>query len=1244
MNHKLEDIVDVKLIQELQEKLNVIYSFPSAIIDNDGKVLTAVAWQDICTKFHRVNTESEKECIKSDQYILEHLNEANPAVSYKCPHGLVDNATPIIINGKHYGNFFTGQFFLETKPDIEFFRQQAIKFGFDEVSYLEAVQKVPIWSEEKLHQYLDFIKGFIEIIAGIGLKNLKEIESNKQLELAYEKLQQENEERKQAETAYNESSQFNKQVINNAQVGIIVYDLNLKYQVWNPFMENISGIPASEVLGKHPMEVFPFLKDVGMIEILERALKGEIIESIDFPFHVASTGKKGWTSDKTAPLCNSEGEIIGAIATVRDITERKRAEDALRESERKNKAWIENSPVCTKIVDLDFNLQFMSESGIRELRIDNINEFYGKPYPFYFYPDSFKIPMRDNLRKAKETGEIITQEASVNDIEGNKLWYHSTIVPVKNDHGILDYLLVVSLETTNRKKAELALIEAIEKVEKSEERFKLAMKASNDGLFDWNLITNETYYSPRWKSMLGYKDNELPNDFSIWENYTDPDDVKKTWEIIRRLISKQIDRFSIEFKMKHKDGHWVDILARAEAIFNENGKAVRIIGTHTDITERKQIENLLIENDKKVNSLVEKFNISQNQAKIGSWEWDLQTNNIWWSEETYKIFGVTPSDYKPDFETNGKFLHPDDQKEYASTFAKCLESGEELNFDVRLITPSGEIKYCNARGKASYNSNDQPVIFSGVIADITERKLVEKKLYESEAKYRLQFQNMSSYNSIYEVVTDIEGNPCDFRFVMVNQAYETYVGKRAADLIGKTLLEVYPETEQYWIDKMVEAVITEKPLYIENYSKVMNTYTDIELYVPQKGQLAMISSNINDRKIAEEAVRKSEAIKNAMVSNISDVIVIIDSNGINKYKSPNVTKLFGWNPEELVGKNTWDNIHPDDLEAGQKFLGTILSEPNATGTTELRYKRKDGNYVWIEINVINLLDDNYINGILGNYKDITERKQAEMDLEMHKNHLEELVKVRTEELEKANYSLQQIVDKEKELNEMKSRFLSTTSHEFRTPLTSILSSSELIQRFGSKWSDEKRSEHLNRIIISVEYLTRLLDDILTLNRADSGKISFNPEKLNLHQFANDCLLDAELLMTDMHELKFNYKSKQNEFQLDPKLMKFIFNNLLSNAAKYSPKGGLVELNISTDKKRILIEVSDQGIGIPSDETDKIFESFYRTKHTNNIAGTGLGLAIVKRAVDLHGGEIKVESELGKGTTFTVKIPIAAGIR
>ncbi len=180
MDYRLQDLIDTEEFQSLQDRLNRVYSFPCAIIDNEGEILTRTAWQDVCTKFHRRNRECEKMCIESDQYILSHLAEANPTVSYRCPHGLTDNATPIIVEGRHLGNFFAGQFFMD-KPDLEFYRERARRYGFDEQAYLEAVRKVPIWTQQQLNNYLFFIKGLIEIVTSIALKNMRTIESQKRL-------------------------------------------------------------------------------------------------------------------------------------------------------------------------------------------------------------------------------------------------------------------------------------------------------------------------------------------------------------------------------------------------------------------------------------------------------------------------------------------------------------------------------------------------------------------------------------------------------------------------------------------------------------------------------------------------------------------------------------------------------------------------------------------------------------------------------------------------------------------------------------------------------------------------------------------------------------------------------------------------------------------------------------------------------------------------------------------------------
>ncbi len=307
---KLQDLIDIPLFQALQDKLDTIYSFPSAIIDNDGNVLTATAWQDVCTRFHRMHPECAKECVASDRYIMSHLSEANPAVTYRCPHGLVDNATPIIVGGRHLGNFFTGQFFLEP-PDLEFFRAQARTYGFDEAAYLDAVARVPVWSAEKLNQYLDFIKGFTEILAGIGHRQLQEFESRR---LALEKG-----------SALEELSVFNQQIVDSVEEGVVVYGPDLRYRLWNPYMERLSGVASSEVVGRHPTDVFPFLSEMGMVDRLAAALRGVSQPAFNIPF-TTPDGRSGWSSQVCGPLYGHDGVVIGVIATVREITSLIRSE------------------------------------------------------------------------------------------------------------------------------------------------------------------------------------------------------------------------------------------------------------------------------------------------------------------------------------------------------------------------------------------------------------------------------------------------------------------------------------------------------------------------------------------------------------------------------------------------------------------------------------------------------------------------------------------------------------------------------------------------------------------------------------------------------------------------------------------------------------------------------------------------------------------------------------------------------
>jgi len=172
MEYQLQDLIDVPKLQELLDSFYDTFELPTAIVDKEGNVLTLSGWQKICTKYHRANPATEKQCRQSDQYISSHILDGNPSASYKCPMGLVDIATPIILDGNHLGNVFIGQLFLE-KPDVEYFRNQAKEYGFDEEDYLEALAKVPVFSRDQLELNLAFIRKFTELLGEIGLKRLK---------------------------------------------------------------------------------------------------------------------------------------------------------------------------------------------------------------------------------------------------------------------------------------------------------------------------------------------------------------------------------------------------------------------------------------------------------------------------------------------------------------------------------------------------------------------------------------------------------------------------------------------------------------------------------------------------------------------------------------------------------------------------------------------------------------------------------------------------------------------------------------------------------------------------------------------------------------------------------------------------------------------------------------------------------------------------------------------------------------
>jgi signal transduction histidine kinase len=237
------------------------------------------------------------------------------------------------------------------------------------------------------------------------------------------------------------------------------------------------------------------------------------------------------------------------------------------------------------------------------------------------------------------------------------------------------------------------------------------------------------------------------------------------------------------------------------------------------------------------------------------------------------------------------------------------------------------------------------------------------------------------------------------------------------------------------------------------------------------------------------------------------------------------------------------------------------------------------------------------------------------------------------------------LQEERELNELKSRFVSMVSHELRTPLTVIRTSLELLERYGTVLSDEKRKEYFDRNRSAIDRMTQLLEDVLTIGRSDAGKLQFNPTQLDLQAFCSEIVDDLQMGIRDSHPICFEARGDCSEAYVDPSLLRPILTNLLSNAVKYSPKGSPVECTLICDRHRgeATIEVTDHGIGIPTDDQPRLFQLFHRASNVNTIRGIGLGLVIVKQCVTYHQGTLTFTSQEGIGTTFVVKLPVTKEI-
>jgi PAS domain S-box-containing protein len=405
-----------------------------------------------------------------------------------------------------------------------------------------------------------------------------------------------------------------------------------------------------------------------------------------------------------------------------------------------------------------------------------------------------------------------------------------------------------------------------------------------------------------------------------------------------------------------------------------------------------------------------------------------------------------------------------------------------------------------------------------------------------------------------------------------------------------------------------------------------------------------------------------QAHMTSLFENATEGIILTNGQGLIVLANPAAERMFGYSATALQGLPV-EVLIPGNFRPGHKALREGFhkkpSNRSMGAGRELFALKKNGEEFPVEISLSHYKKDEEL-FVIAFIVDITLRKEAEQSLVKKQNELEKvtyeirklntelekkvderthILKEALEKLEQSQTELHEALEKEKQLNEIKSRFVSMASHEFRTPLSAVLSSAALLSKYTKESDQEKRNKHIDRIKDSVKHLNDILEDFLSLGKLDEGRISTDPSEFNLPEMIIETLAEVKVVLKPGQ--KFNFKYDGNEkVNSDKKLLRNILINLISNAAKFSEEDLPITISAKSNNNQNTITVTDKGIGISPKDQDHLFTMFYRASNVTNIQGTGLGLHIVKRYLDLINGSVHLQSALGKGTSVTITFPNA----
>ena len=623
---------------------------------------------------------------------------------------------------------------------------------------------------------------------------------------------------------------------------------------------------------------------------------------------------------------------------------------------------------------------------------------------------------------------------------------------------------------------------------------------------------------------------------------------------------------------------------------------------------------------------------------------DLDRTIRYWNPGAERIFGYTAEEMIG--KVGSDVLYPDAEARAVSDDVRerLFRSRTPATCEIREATRDGELLWMQLTLTPRFDADGEVVGILGVGVDITEQKRAAEELRETNELLRGILESSSSISIVH---TDLDRN-----VLYWNSGAENLLGYTADEMIGKNTVDVLyvDESSRHLTDEARDMLFTAKiPITTEIQERTKDgrlVWISMTLSpsVDENGEvigILGIGRDVTQEREAQRALLESEAQFRGVVENSPVGIYRMTPDGDLILVNPTLCGMVGCaTPEEFTSRAKANgDVHL--WHARPDLRGAMASNRQVVGV-ESDWSTADGMTIRVRESARAVLDhEGKVRFYEGTVEDITE-------LSEYRSSLERKVAERTRELadslereRKLSDDLQVALEKEKELSQLKSRFVSTASHEFRTPLTAILTYADLLHKFGERMTPEQRGERLLKIRQQVMAMTALLEDVLVIGRADAGRMECHPEPMDVEAFCREIVEDTRVVNEGRHEIVFaaDLPDDARMVALDEKLIRHVVTNLLSNAIKYSPDGGKVDVGLSVADSVLKLRVSDQGIGIPAEDLPHLFEPFHRATNVGTFQGTGLGLSILHKAVELHGGRVDVESRVDEGTALTVTIPV-----